>query len=137
MKEKYIEGTREGKRAFVVFLIVIAAFVLLVYFLGSNTEAKDLGDLKAVLINHLPVLLTNTVFYIVLGWLIVKYSLSYLKHGFWPPPGLPVPFRTRVSYLKHPAIVKLFVLMVLLLFLLNIAINWYAWLSVYKQSQVI
>ncbi|MBT2987328.1 MAG: hypothetical protein KME65_00045 [Candidatus Thiodiazotropha sp. (ex Ctena orbiculata)] len=117
------------------YIFIIATFMLFINLYGSGREVNGIGELEVTILSYLPVILAKTLFYAGIGWLIVKFSFRYLKHGSWPPPGFPVPFRTRVTYLKHPVAVKFSVFLVLLLLVLNIGTVYYSWFTMYQLSQ--
>lgn len=130
--EEYIDGTKGGKIAFFGFIIIVLAFSSFVNFYTVDIEFTEASDIELSLKQQLPVLFAITIFYISLSGLILKFFNSYIKHGFWPPPGFPVPFRTRVSRLKHPLAVRVSVFVVLSLFVAYLGIKYYSWFKLYN-----
>ena len=134
-KEKYVEGTMEGKQTLLAYILVVAAFTLFVNYYGSGAEINEVSDVKKALKSQVPVLIAYTIFYVGLGGIVLIYGNKYIKHGYWPPPGLPVPFRTRIVKLKYPNIVKLSIFILLAMFIFHIYITYYSWFTMYKLAQ--
>lgn len=133
-KETHIEGTREGKQTLLAYILVVIVFFLFANYYGNGVEISEAEDLEKALKSQLPVLFVNTVFYIGLSGLILWYAHKYIKHGYWPPPGFPVPFRTRVVKLKHPTAIKISVFLLLALFAFNVGITYYSWFALYRLA---
>src|SRR2546425_594390 len=133
--DRYVEGSTRAKVwYFIVCLAVALALVLVnVLFPVPQKPWTQVSQVQATAQRYLAGALLFAVLLVPWSFRIVALARLSIRHGRWPPPGIPMPFRTRVFSIAHPTVVYILVAMLLGIPLLVVATEFYAW---YKLSQI-
>jgi len=133
--DRYVEGSTRAKVwYFIVCLAVALALVLVnVLFPVPQKPWTQVSQVQAAAQRYLAGALLFAVLLVPWSFRIVALARLSIRHGRWPPPGIPMPFRTRVFSIARPTVVYVLVAMLLGIPLLVVATEFYAW---YKLSQI-
>jgi hypothetical protein len=112
MDDEYIEGNRVARLKVLGLIFTGMALYLfaeeftdMIYPASIETDPdKPCESLQALIAPNLGMLLMS---FLVFGWLCIhncRLAMRVKKSGRWPPPGMEVPFRTRVQYGKKARI---------------------------------
>src|SRR5882724_5239216 len=106
----YVEGSTRAKVwCFSIWAITAVALVLLNILFPYPDVIHSGPQIQAVAQRYLARSLLFSALLVPLSvWIIILARLS-IKHGHWPPPGIEVPFRTRIISTARPALVYLLV----------------------------
>lgn len=108
MDDEYIEGNRVARLKILGLIFTGMALYLfaeeltdMIYPAPIVTDPdKPCESLQALMAPNLGMLLMS---FLVFGWLSIhncRLALRVKRSGRWPPPGMDVPFRTRIQYGK-------------------------------------
>jgi magnesium-transporting ATPase (P-type) len=130
--ETHTNGTKRGK---VIFYLLILGFLLIMLFLdnfntlfpveGTNIEKTDAYIERSFYFN-----VVNAIVHIAFTFIVVYMGKLIIKSGKFPPNGMPIPYRIKITYVKNPNYIWLVIGILLLMFLLNIFSGFYEWYAV-------
>jgi hypothetical protein len=112
MGDEYIEGNRVARlKVLGLILTGMALFLFakdfsdIIYPAPIETDPdKPCESLHALVAPNIGVFLMS---FLVFGWLCIhncRLAMRVKRSGRWPPPGMEVPFRTRIQYGKKAKI---------------------------------
>lgn len=132
--DRYVEGSTRAKVWYFSICVIAAVALVLLNILFPYPESiHSVSQIQAVLERYLARSLLFTAFLVPLSFWTITVARLSIRHGYWPPPGVQVPFRTRTISIARPALVYLLVAIFLGAFLLLVAVSFYGW---YKLSQI-
>ncbi|SRR6266704_3138002 len=130
--DRYVEGSTRAKVwYFSVCAAVALALVLVnVLFPFPQKPWTQVSQIHAAAQRYLVGALLFAALFIPWSFRVVALARLSIKHGSWPPPGIPMPFRTRIVSVARPMVY--FLVAMLLGVPLAVAAEFYGW---YKLSQ--
>jgi hypothetical protein len=135
--DRYVEGSA---RARIGYLIVCAALVLaavllpqfeVLFPLPQDTGAR----LQALTRLELIMALVSVTLFVGVAVLVAFFARLSIRHGSWPPPEFPVPFRTRVIPITNRLKFWSFFAALLALGFLPVGKQVYVWYTLFKITQ--
>jgi hypothetical protein len=135
--DRYVEGSA---RARIWYLFACAALVLAAVLLPQFEVLfpwpQDTGaQLQALTRLQLIMTLVSVTLFVGLALLVIFLARLSIRHGSWPPPEFPVPFRMRVVPITSPLKFWSFFAMLLGLLLLPVGAQVYFWYTLFKITQ--
>src|SRR6266571_5928048 len=133
--DRYVEGSTRAKVwYFSVCAAVALALVLVnVLFPFPQKPWTQVSQIHAAAQRYLGGALLFAALFVPWSFRVVALARLSIKHGSWPPPGISMPFRTRVISIARPTMVYFLVVVLLGVPLIVVATEFYAW---YKLSQI-
>jgi hypothetical protein len=130
----YVEASARAR----VWLFAVCG-LFLAAVLGSQMEARSLpidtvAQLQVMVQERLLDALLSTTLVLALSFLVVELARQSIRNGRWPPPSIPMPFRTRIVLIASPTMVWVIVAISLAPLLLSAVKSIYVW---YKLSQIV
>ena len=101
MNSNYVEGNSKARFVFFAFLIVwiVSGFTLIeitnnkITEIASKNTAVVLNEMSRIYLTH--VTLPMALFFAMFGVYMIFMGLRTLQARTYPPPGVPLPFRTK------------------------------------------
>ena len=132
--DHYVEGSTRAKVWYFTICAAVALALVLVDVLFPFPQKPwtQISQIQAAAQRYLAGALLFATLFVPWSFRIVALARLSIRHGCWPPPGISMPFRTRVS-IARPTVVYVLVAMALGAPLLAVTAEFYAW---YKLSQI-
>src|SRR5215831_6691841 len=125
--DQYVEGSTRAKVWFFSLCGVVALALVLLYVLFPYPDAlRTAADIQALAQTHLARAVLLASFLVPFSFRVITLARRSAKHGQWPPPGIPLPFRTRVKPVR-PGLVYALLAIVLCAYLVAVAASFYGW----------
>ena len=132
--DHHVEGSTRAKVWYFSVCGAVALALVLVNILFPHPQVIDsVSSIQAAAHRHLVVAALFAALLVPWSFRIVIIARQSIRHGYYPPPGVQMPFRTRVVAIAHPTKVYVLVAILLGIPLLVVATDLYAW---YKLSQM-
>jgi hypothetical protein len=126
---RYVEPSNRPRRWFwIVALIWVCALAILVRFdeLFPIT-GSSLNQIEALVKRSFFAAVFMMIVYLGMSLIIVFLAVRTIRTKQWPPRGMGVPFRTRVTEIRRPVFVWLYAAVMLFLLALQIGISVKKW----------
>ena len=127
--DTHIDGTKQGK---VIFYSLLLGFLLVMLLLdnfnnlfpveGTQTQKIDINIERNFSFN-----IINTIIHIAYSFIVIYMGRLIIKCGRFPPKGMSVPYRIKITYINSPIKVWLVVGVLLVMFAVNIFSGFYEW----------
>ena len=133
-RRRGVSGTRIWYLFACAVLVLIAALLPqfeVLFPLPQDTGAR----LQALTQLQLIMALVSVTLFVGLALLVIYFARLSIRHGSWPPPELPVPFRMRVVPITNPLKFWSFFAVLLALLLLPVGKQVYVWYTLFKITQ--
>ena len=127
--DTHIDGTKQGKA---IFYSILLGFLLIILLLdnfnnlfpveGTQTQEIDINIERNFYLN-----IVNTIIHIAYSFIAIYMGKLIIKSGRFPPKGMPVPYRIKITYVNNPNKVWLVVGVLLFMFAVNIFFGFYKW----------
>jgi len=133
--DRYVEGSTRAKIWYFSTCAAVAlalVFVIVVFPFPEKPWTQG-SQIQTAAQSYLVWALFFAALFVPWSFRVVALARLSIKHGSWPPPGILMPFRTRVVSIARPTMVYLLVVVLLGVPLLVVATEFYAW---YKLSQI-
>jgi hypothetical protein len=136
--DRYVEGSTRAKVwYFSIFAVGALALVLLNILFPYPEAIQSVSQIQAVALRYLARAVLFTAFLVPLSlWTFTLARLS-IRHGHWPPPGIQMPFRTRIISIARPTLVYFLVAIFLGAFLLVVAVSFYGWYNLSQMASLV
>jgi len=143
MAEEFVPGNPRAKLIFLglLFIGITLLFFInpLFEFLDAKSQALAEKDPASALQQSLNQLLVVVIALFVAMWAVAAYffrlGLRVKKFGQWPPPGMRMPFRTKVRRDTYAKVTWILLLISAGLVFLNPFVKFYAWYTLSQLSK--
>src|SRR6266446_4802788 len=104
--DRYVEGSTRAKVWYFSVCVAVALALVLVNVLFPFPQKPwtQVSQIHAAAQRYLVGALLFAALFIPWSFRVVALARLSIKHGSWPPPGIPMPFRTCIVSVARPMV---------------------------------
>jgi hypothetical protein len=126
---QFIEPSIRARRWFWVIALawVCVVAVLINFDRWFPVSGSSLDQIEQLMNRSLCAIILRVIFYLAMSLVVIVLTIATVRTKQWPPRGMPVPFRARVTEVRRPIFVWLYASIIVMLHLLMIATSVETW----------
>jgi Na+/H+ antiporter NhaC len=124
---KFIEPTPKTRQLFFLSLFFLGVLALAIPHIDDLLPPLSSNQtivFEQVLSRSLMAAVLSTLFFVVFSGIAFHYTQRAIRSGQWPPKGMSVPFRIKITEIKNPRNAWALLIILLCLFLAQTAMIW-------------
>ncbi len=122
----YVEPNLGTRRVFFLAVVLLGVLAFVVFRLEDFLPPLSSDPLQALdqsTDRLLVATILNTLIHIAISVVAVSLTLRAVQSGQWPPKGMNVPFRKRVTEIKRPAVAWALLVILLSIFVAQVSMR--------------